>query len=135
MVNPPIWERLSAIAHEHATYGIRNFCRAEISRTSSVTGDMGLNGELAIDFLGAVEKEFSGFDFSGARGDFYFNRYFLSEISQTFGGSWIYLFNRKARDADRAAKLPLTLGMLEDAISRGYWETARYVDWQQPTAT
>lgn len=129
MVKLSVWKRLSAVAREHATYSIRSFHRAKISRATSVVGDMGVDGDLAIDFLEAIEKEFADFDFSGERGNFAFDSYFRSEISQTFGASWLYLFNRKARKADRAEKLPLTLGMLEDAIARGYWETVRYTDW------
>jgi hypothetical protein len=79
---------------------------------------MGLEGELAMDFLEAIVKEFPDFEFTGKRGDFSFDIYFRSQISQTFGSAWLYLFNRKARKTDRAEKRPLTLGMLEDAITR-----------------
>lgn len=125
-MNASIWDRLSVITREHTTYGIRSPRHAEVTRQTSVTEDLGLQGELAVDFLDAIEKEFPGFEFVGERGDFDFGKYFLSQISQTFGASWLYLFNRNAKESDKAKKLPLTLGMLEDALSLGYWETARY---------
>jgi len=126
MVNPSTWDRLLAIAREHTTYSIRSPRRVELSVHTRVAEDLGLQGELALDFLDAIEKEFPGFEFVGEQGDFDFGKYFLSQISQTFGASWLYLFNRNAKESDKAKKLPLTLGMLEDALSLGYWETARY---------
>lgn len=41
---------------------------------------------------------------------------------------FIYLFYPKLKKSDAETKFPLTLGMLQDAISRGYWESARYAN-------
>jgi Protein of unknown function (DUF1493) len=126
MVASDTWNKLASIAKEHATYSLRSFRRAVISRETNVAIDLGLQGELAVDFLEDVERTFPDFSFSGEKGDFSFDTYFLSQISQTFLGSWLYLIYPRARRLDESEKLPLTLGMLEDAISRGYWDTARY---------
>ncbi|MCK4165382.1 DUF1493 family protein [Ralstonia pseudosolanacearum] len=133
MVDAAIWERLSPIARAHTGWYIfRPWKKIPITRDASVSEDLGLEGESAEEFLAELTEEFHGFEFSAGRGDFVFANYFRSEVSQSFSRSLIYLLHPEWKNNDQIDKLPLTLGMLEDAISRGYWETAKYRDhWIQ----
>lgn len=123
-----VWHELAAIAREHLPFSIAKPGRqVAITRDTTIADDIGLQGELAEDFLTDVVTRFQNFELSEGRGDFVFERFFSSEISQSFARRLIYIFYPKVRDADRADKMRLTLGMIEDAIHRGYWETARYL--------
>jgi hypothetical protein len=127
MVSDVVWEKLSAIARQHVTYRVFSpWKRVDISLATDVAADLGLQGELAVDFFEDIVTAFPEFELSTGRGDFNIQNYFLSEISQSAFRSLLYPFYPKVKRADRAAKSPLTLGMLEDAISRGYWDSARY---------
>ena len=129
MVGDSIWSRLEKIAKEHRGYRIFSFKKpVEIRLNTSVADDLGLHGELAEDFLEDLTMAFPEFELCDGRGDFCFDNYFLSEISQHFMPGFIYLFYPKLKKSDAETKFPLTLGMLQDAISRGYWESARYAN-------
>lgn len=134
MVNNLIWERLASVAREHTGVSIFGSKHMDVSRLTDVVNDMGLEGELATDFMEAIESEFEGFSFNDSRGDFYFPNYFESGLGWV-GKLIAYFFSRKLIELDRVGKFPITLGMLEDAISRGYWETARYKDWPKAPHT
>ena len=123
------WETLLRVSTNHLARSLFKPAGALISPMTNVTVDLGLQGELAIDYLEDIERAFPEFEFVGGRGDFCFDNYFLSQISQTPCASWIYLFFKGAKRSDAKQKLPITLGMIDDALQRGYWETARYLDW------
>lgn len=132
MVDDQAWSTLAALAQEHCTFRIlRPTKRTPILPETQVAEDMGLQGELAEDFLEAVVECFPCFELSVGRGDFDFNNYFLSQISQSAARGLLYVVYRDVRKMDRLTKMPLTLGMLHDALCRGYWETARYIQWRE----
>lgn len=127
MVSDVVWEKLSAIARQHATCSVFSpWKKVDISPATEVAADLGLQGESAIDIFEDIVSTFPEFDLSTGRGDFDIQDYFLSEISQSAFRGLLYPFYPKVKHADRAEKSSLTLGMLEDAISRGYWNSARY---------
>jgi hypothetical protein len=127
MVSDVVWEKLSAIARRHVTYSVFSLWkRVDISRATGVAADLGLQGELAVDFFEDIVAIFPEFELSTGRGNFDIQNYFFSEISQSALRGLLYPFYPKVKRMDRTEKRPLTLGMLEDAISRGFWESARY---------
>jgi hypothetical protein len=127
MVSAVVWEKLSAIARQHATRSVLSpLKRVDISPATDVAADLGLQGESAVDFFEDIESSFPEFELSTGKGDFNIQNYFLSEISQSAFRGLLYPFYPKVKRTDRAEKSRLTLGMLEDAISRGYWDSARY---------
>lgn len=128
MVNNSVWEKVSAIAKDHCSYSVHVFCnKPGISRESDVRRDLGLQGELATDFFEDITTAFPKFELSDGKGDFNIDRYFLSEVSQSAIRSLLYIFYPKLKALDRTEKRPITLGMLEDAILRGYWNSERYL--------
>lgn len=128
MVDNTTWEKIATIAKAHAGQQIFTpWKKIPITREVSISKDLNLNGESAYDFLEEIMAEFPTFEINTGRGDFVFDNYFQSEISQSFSKNLIYLFYRKLKTLDESEKTTLTLGMLEDAVSRGFWETARYL--------
>ncbi|MBV8271967.1 MAG: DUF1493 family protein [Cupriavidus sp.] len=86
-----------------------------ISRTDSLEGDLSLSGDEALDFM---EKYFEHFRIE--RGNYAFQRYFSEE-----GFNLVEIlatpFSKRIRQ--KYERLPLTVGMLEQAIEAGIWET------------
>ncbi|WP_428984149.1 hypothetical protein [Ralstonia psammae] len=118
------------IAQEHRAYSIFPPAKRDaITPKTRVVEDLNLQGELAEDFLEDVVQAFLDFELSEGRGDFNFDRYFASEISRRSMRGLLYLLYPKAKKSDQEKKAVLTPGMLQDAISRGYWDSARYANW------
>lgn len=85
-----------------------------ISRTDSLEGDLSLSGDEAFDFM---EKYFE--HFSVERGNYAFQRYFFDE---GFNLLEILAMPFSKRVRQKYERLPLTVGMLEQAIESGIWE-------------
>jgi hypothetical protein len=127
MVSDTVWEKLCTIARQHVTYKVFSMWKTpDMSRSTDIAADLGLQGDLAVDFLEDVATTFPAFELSTGKGDFNIENYFLSEISQSALRGLLYPFYPRVKHADRSEKRALTLGMLEDAISRGFWDSARY---------
>lgn len=130
MVNDAAWLKLAEVARAHRAHPVFPPMKpSEITPQTRVVEDLGLHGELAEDFLEDVVGAFPNLELAEGRGDFNFDHYFASEISQRAMRGLLYLLYSKTKKLDQMKKSVLTLGMLHDSISRGYWESARYVNW------
>ncbi|KWU29080.1 DUF1493 family protein [Burkholderia cenocepacia] len=91
--------------------------KKNLTKDHAVEGDLDITGDDAVEFM---ERFFDKFPVQV--GDFEFNRYFSEE-----GFSLIEVarmaFSRKRRE--KYDKVPLTLGMLYQAILDGEWSTQR----------
>jgi hypothetical protein len=108
-----IWEALEAFAREELGRPI--FGRLELRPDSRIEEDLRLTGVDAVEFIDAWAEKFN----IAAPNGFPYSRYFgpdsLDVIRAVAG-----LFSKKFRDAPR---VPITLGMLAEAMRRGKWDT------------
>lgn len=108
-----IWQDLEAFAREEL--GCPIFGRLELKPESRVEEDLRLTGLDAVEF---IDKWAEKFDIEAPDG-FPYSRYFgpdSLDVVRTVAG----LFSRKFREAPL---VPITLGMLADAMRRGQWNT------------
>ncbi|HVW49839.1 MAG TPA: DUF1493 family protein [Trinickia sp.] len=108
------WDRLEAFAREELGRPLFGG-RLNLQPTSRLEDDLGLTGLDAVEF---IDKWSETFDVQ-AQG-FPYRRYFSPEGQQLLS-SFLGLFSKRFR---RPALLPLTLGMLAEAMRRGRWDTA-----------
>ncbi|HVE09846.1 MAG TPA: DUF1493 family protein [Paraburkholderia sp.] len=117
------WNRLEA------------FARAELGRPllggqltlqphTSLEDDLGVTGLDAVEFIDKWAQTFS----IEAR-DFPYSRYFRPEGQQLLSG----LLGLVSKRYCRPAPMPLTLGMLAEAMRRGRWNTAEVESTAKPT--
>ncbi|MFP3798423.1 DUF1493 family protein [Paraburkholderia sp. SIMBA_027] len=108
-----IWESLEAFAREEL--GRPLFGRLEIKPESRIEEDLRLTGVDAVEFIDKWAEKFK----IDAPDGFPYARYFgpdSLDVVRTVAG----LFSKKFRDAPL---VPITLGMLAEAMRRGMWNT------------
>lgn len=108
-----IGQDLEAFAREELGRPI--FGRLELKPESRIEEDLRLTGLDAVEF---IDKWGGKFDIEAPDG-FPYSRYFVPDsldVVRTVAG----LFSRKFREAPL---VPVTLGMLADAMRRGQWNT------------
>lgn len=88
-----------------------------LARTTTLTGDMHLTGDEAVDF---IDRYFAAFSIDP--GDYRFDRYFLGEGFNLIEVIHMVLSKKKRAKYERT---PLTLGMLYQAALDGKWNCAR----------
>ncbi|WP_321816597.1 MULTISPECIES: DUF1493 family protein [unclassified Paraburkholderia] len=107
------WEDLEAFAREEL--GRPLFGRLELTPKSRIEEDLRLTGVDAVEFIDTWAERFK----IEAPGGFPYARYFgpdsLDAVRAVAG-----LFSNKFRDAPL---VPITLGMLAEAMRRGRWDT------------
>jgi acyl carrier protein len=107
------WEDLEAFAREEL--GRPLFGRLELTPESRIEEDLRLTGVDAVEFIDAWAEKFK----IETPGGFPYARYFgpdSLDVVRAVAG----LFSRKFRDAPL---VPITLGMLAEAMRRGRWDT------------
>jgi acyl carrier protein len=109
-----IWEQLEAFAREEL--GRPLFGRLELKPESRIEEDLRLTGMDAVEFIDKWAEKFNietpdGFPYAR-----YFGPDSLDVVRAVAG-----LFSKKFRDAPL---VPITLGMLAEAMRRGKWNTA-----------
>jgi len=109
-----IWNRLEAFAREELGRPIFGG-QLKLTPDSRLEGDLRLTGLDAVEFIDKWAETF-GIDAQG----FPYNRYFGPDTFDVVR-SVLGLFSKRHRDP---ARVPLTLGMLADAMRRGRWDTA-----------
>lgn len=107
------WERLEAFARVELGRPILGG-RLNLQPTSRLEEDLGLTGLDAVEFIDKWAETFS----VPAQG-FPYRRYFRPE-GQELLSSFLGLFSKRFR---QPCRVPLTLGMLADAMRRGRWDT------------
>jgi acyl carrier protein len=108
-----IWDKLEAFARKEL--GKPLFGRIVLTPASRLEEDLGLTGVDAIEFIDKWAEAFG----VNAQG-FPYDRYFGSDNLDVVG-SVLGIFSKRFR---QPKLVPLTLGMLADAMRRGRWETA-----------
>ncbi|MBN3856335.1 DUF1493 family protein [Paraburkholderia sp. Ac-20340] len=108
------WEALEAFAREEL--GRPLFGRLEIKPESRIEEDLRLTGVDAVEFIDKWAEKFNIHAPNGFPYDRYFGADSLDIIRAVAG-----IFSRKFRDAPL---VPITLGMLAEAMRRGEWDTA-----------
>jgi hypothetical protein len=109
-----IWEALEAYAREEL--GRPLFGRLELKPESRIEEDLRITGTDAVEFIDKWAEKF-GID---APDGFPYARYFgpdSPDVLRAVAG----VFSKKFRDAPL---VPITLGMLAEAMRRGRWNTA-----------
>ncbi|WP_116138811.1 DUF1493 family protein [Trinickia diaoshuihuensis] len=113
-MNDTTWERLEAFAREELGQPLFGG-RLKLQPTSRLEEDLGLTGLDAVEFIDKWAETFN------VQADgFPYRRYFGPEGQQLLS-SFMGLFAKRFR---RTALVPLTLGMLAEAMRRGKWDTA-----------
>ncbi|WP_253907246.1 DUF1493 family protein [Herbaspirillum rubrisubalbicans] len=113
MMNHLTWDSFEAwVRQRHGTSD-----NMRLARTTTLTGDMHLTGDEAVDF---IDRYFAAF--SIAPGDYRFDRYFLGEGFNLIEVIHMVLSKKKRAKYERT---PLTLGMLYQAALDGKWNCAR----------
>ncbi|MEX3954711.1 DUF1493 family protein [Trinickia sp. EG282A] len=107
------WDRLEAFAREELGRPVFGG-QLILQPTSRLEDDLGLTGLDAVEFIDKWAETFN----VQAQG-FPYRRYFSPEGQQLLS-SFLGLFSKRFR---RPALVPLTLGMLADAMRRGKWDT------------
>ncbi|PTB21046.1 acyl carrier protein [Trinickia symbiotica] len=107
------WDRLEAFAREELGRPLFGG-QLNLQPTSRLEDDLGLTGLDAVEFIDKWAETFN----VQAQG-FPYRRYFSPEGQQLLS-SFLGLFSKRFR---RPALVPLTLGMLADAMRRGKWDT------------
>ncbi|WP_321943149.1 DUF1493 family protein [Paraburkholderia tropica] len=108
------WQDLEAFAREELGRPI--FGRLELRPESRIEEDLRITGVDAVEFIDAWAEKFN----IAAPEGFPYARYFgpdSLDVVRAVAG----LFSKKFRDAPL---VPLTLGMLAEAMRRGRWDTA-----------
>lgn len=113
-MNDATWERLEVFAREELGRPLFGG-RLNLQPTSRLEEDLGLTGLDAVEFIDKWADTFN----VQAQG-FPYRRYFGPEGQQLLS-SFLGLFAKRFR---RPALVPLTLGMLAEAMRRGKWDTA-----------
>ncbi|WP_322065951.1 DUF1493 family protein [Burkholderia ubonensis] len=113
-MNSDVWERLESFAREELGRPLFGG-RLNLLPTSRLEDDLGLTGSDAVEFIDKWTETFSV-----QAQDFPYRRYFRPEGQELLSG-FIGLFSKRHR---RPAIVPLTLGMLAEAMQRGRWDTA-----------
>ena len=108
------WDHLEVFAREELGRPLFGG-RLNLQPTSRLEDDLGLTGLDAVEFIDKWAETFN----VQAQG-FPYWRYFSPEGQQLIS-SFLGLFSKRFR---RPALLPLTLGMLAEAMRRGKWDTA-----------
>ncbi|MGN6652508.1 DUF1493 family protein [Trinickia sp.] len=108
------WDRLEAFAREELGRPLFGG-QLDIQPTSRLEDDLGLTGLDAVEF---IDKWADTFHVQVH--EFPYRRYFSPEGQQLLS-SFLGLFSTRFR---RPALVPLTLGMLAEAMRRGRWDTA-----------
>ncbi|WP_206951300.1 DUF1493 family protein [Trinickia acidisoli] len=108
------WERLEAFAREELGRPLFGG-QLNLQPTSRLEEDLGLTGLDAVEFIDRWAETFN----VQAKG-FPYRRYFGPEGQQLLS-SFLGLFAKRFR---RPELVPLTLGMLAEAMRRGKWDTA-----------
>ncbi|TCW87135.1 acyl carrier protein [Burkholderia sp. SRS-46] len=113
------WDQLEAFAREELGKPIFGG-PLKLTPDSRIEEDLRLTGLDAVEFIDKWAETFS----VEAQG-FPYNRYFGPE-SLDIIKSVLGLFSKKHRDPEL---VPLTLGMLAEAMRRGRWNTAEIEAW------
>jgi hypothetical protein len=113
-MNSDTWERLETFAREELGRSLLGG-RLNLVPTSRLEDDLGLTGLDAVEF---IDKWAETFNVQAQ--DFPYRRYFRPEGQALLSG-FLGLFSKRYR---RPAIIPLTLGMLAEAMRRGRWDTA-----------
>ncbi|WP_321968053.1 DUF1493 family protein [Burkholderia cepacia] len=112
-MNNSFWDELKQFVARNADIGIKK----SLTRSTLVERDLDITGDDAIDFM---NKFFN--NFCVQTGDFSFERYFSGEGFNLID-IVLMLISKKARM--KYHKVPLTLGMLHQAIVDGRWDCGR----------
>ncbi|WP_252716990.1 DUF1493 family protein [Herbaspirillum sp. B65] len=113
MMNHLTWDSFEAwVRQRHGTSD-----NMRLARTTTLTGDMLLTGDEAVDF---IDRYFAAFSIDP--GDYRFDRYFLGEGFNLIEVIHMVLSKKKRAKYERT---PLTLGMLYQAALDGKWNCAR----------
>lgn len=108
------WLRLEAFARSELGRPLFGG-QLELKPSSSLEQDLGLTGLDAVEFIGTWAKTF------GVQADgFPYRRYFAPE-GQDLLSSFLGMFSERFR---RPPQVPLTLGMLAEAMRQGRWDTS-----------
>ncbi|RQR57398.1 DUF1493 family protein [Burkholderia sp. Bp9126] len=113
------WDQLEAFAREELGKPIFGG-PLKLTPDSRIEEDLRLTGLDAVEFIDKWAETFS----VEAQG-FPYNRYFGPESLDVIK-SVLGLFSKKHRDPEL---VPLTLGMLAEAMRRGRWNTAEIEAW------
>ncbi|KVG71011.1 acyl carrier protein [Burkholderia ubonensis] len=113
------WDQLEAFAREELGKPIFGG-PLKLTPDSRIEEDLRLTGLDAVEFIDKWAETFS----IEAQG-FPYNRYFGPESLDVIK-SVLGLFSKKHRDPEL---VPLTLGMLAEAMRRGRWNTAEIEAW------
>lgn len=113
-MNDATWERLEAFAREELGRPMFGG-RLNLQPTSRLEEDLGLTGLDAVEF---IDKWAETFNVQAQ--NFPYRRYFGPEGQQLLS-SFLGLFMKRFRPP---TLLPLTLGMLAEAMRRGKWDTS-----------
>ncbi|MGN6087366.1 DUF1493 family protein [Trinickia sp.] len=108
------WDRLEAFARKELGRPLFGG-QLNIQPASRLEDDLGLTGLDAVEF---IDKWADTFHVQA--GEFPYRRYFSPEGQQLLS-SFLGLFSKRFR---RPTLVPLTLGMLAEAMRRGRWDTA-----------
>ncbi|NML29714.1 DUF1493 family protein [Paraburkholderia antibiotica] len=106
------WDKLEAFARKEL--GKPVFGRLTVTPTSRLEEDLGLTGVDAIEFIDKWAETF-GVQAQGFPYDRYFGPDGLDVVSSVLG-----IFSKRFR---QSTLVPLTLGMLADAMRFGRWDT------------
>jgi len=113
-MNDDVWQRLETFARAELGRPLLGG-RLDLQPASRIEEDLGLTGLDAVEFIDKWAETFN----VQAR-DFPYRRYFRPEGQELLSGLLGLLSGRHRRPAI----VPLTLGMLADAMQRGQWDTA-----------
>ncbi|WP_126285664.1 DUF1493 family protein [Burkholderia stagnalis] len=113
------WDQLEAFAREELGKPIFGG-PLKLTPDSRIEEDLRLTGLDAVEFIDKWAETF-GVEAQG----FPYNRYFGPESLDVIK-SVLGLFSKKHRDTEL---VPLTLGMLAEAMRRGRWNTAEIEAW------
>lgn len=109
----PTWDRLEVFAREELGRPLFGG-KLSLQPTSRLEEDLGLTGLDAVEF---IDKWAETFNVQAQ--EFPYRRYFRPD-GQHLLSSFLGLFSKRFR---RPELVPLTLGMLADAMRRGKWNT------------
>ncbi|KGE11002.1 acyl carrier protein [Burkholderia gladioli] len=109
----PNWQQLEDFAREELGRPLLGG-KLTLRPETTLDADLRMTGLDAVEF---IDKWVERFDISVK--EFPYSRYFGPE-SLDVAGFFVGLFSKRARGPER---MPLTLGMLAEAMRRGHWDT------------
>ncbi|MFP6560283.1 DUF1493 family protein [Paraburkholderia sp. B3] len=113
-MNSDVWKQLELFAREELGRPLFGG-KLNLLPASRLEDDLGLTGLDAVEFIDKWAETFKV-----QVQDFPYRRYFRPEGQELVSG-FLGLFSKRYR---RETTVPLTLGMLAEAMKRGRWDTA-----------